>query len=57
MEVAARYTRHSPLQVGVGIRRDRREYRESAGREPSCQPIAGDIRRRLWLFQARRRVA
>ncbi len=54
MEVAARYSRHSPLQVGVGVRRDRRE---STGREPSCPPIAGDIRRRRWLSQARRRVA
>ncbi len=54
MEVAARHSRHSPLQVGVGVRRDRRECRESTGREPSCQPIAGDIRRRRWLSQARR---
>ncbi len=49
MEVTARYSRHSPLQVGVGGRRDRRECRESSGREssgrePSCPPIAGDIR-------------
>ncbi len=44
MEVAARHSRHSPLQVGVGVRRDRRECRESTGREPSCPPIAGDIR-------------
>ncbi len=29
----------------------------STGREPSCPPIAGDIRRRRWLSQARRRVA
>ncbi len=50
-------SRHSPLQVGVGVRRDRRECRESTGREPSCPPIAGDICRRLWLSQARRRVA
>ncbi len=57
MEVAARYSRHSPLQVGVGVRRDCRECRESTGREPSCPPIAGDIRRRRWLSQARRRVA
>ncbi len=42
MEVAARYSRHSTLQVGVGVRRDRRECRESTGREPSCPPIAGD---------------
>ncbi len=45
--------RPSPRQVGVGVRRDRRE---SADREPSCLPIAGDIRRRLWLSQARRLV-
>ncbi len=32
--------RPSPCQVGVGVRRDRRE---SAGREPSCLPIAGDL--------------
>ncbi len=38
--------RPSPRQVGVGVRRDRRECRESAGREPSSPPIAGDIRRR-----------
>ncbi len=54
MEVATRHSRHSPLQVGVGVRRDRRECRESTGREPSCPPIAGDIRRRRWLSQARR---
>ncbi len=48
--------RPSPRQVGVGVRRDRREWRESAGREPSCLPIVGDIRCRLWLFQARRLV-
>ncbi len=54
MEVAARHSRHSPLQVGVGVRRDHRECRESIGREPSCPPIAGDIRRRRWLSQARR---
>ncbi len=54
MEVAARHSRHSPLQVGVGVRRVRRECRESTGREPSCPPIAGDIRRRRWLSQARR---
>ncbi len=36
--------------------RDCRECCESAGREPSCPPIAGDIRRRLWLSQARRLV-
>ncbi len=41
--------RPSPCQVGVGVRRDRRES--------SCPPIAGDIRRRLWLSQARRLVA
>ncbi len=29
----------------------------AAGREPSCPPIAGDICRRRWLSQARRRVA
>ncbi len=40
MEVAARYSRHSPLQVGVGVWRDRRECRESTGREPSCPRIA-----------------
>ncbi len=57
MEVAARHSRHSPLQVGVGVRRDRRECRESTGREPSCPPIAGDIRRRRWLSQARRQLA
>ncbi len=57
MEVAARYSRHSPLQVGVGVRRDRRECRESTGCEPSCPPIAGDIRRWRWLSQACRRVA
>ncbi len=51
MEVATRHSRHSPLQVGVGVRRDRRE---STGREPSCPPIAGDIRRRRWLSRARR---
>ncbi len=33
MEVAARYSRHSPLQVGVGVRQDRRECRDSAGRK------------------------
>ncbi len=49
MEVAAHYSRHSPLQVGVGVRRDRRE---STGREPSCPPFTGDIRRRRWLSQA-----
>ncbi len=54
MEVATRHSRHSPLQVGVGVRRDRCECRESTGREPSCPPIAGDIRRRRWLSQARR---
>ncbi len=48
------FSRHSPLQDGVGVRRDRRE---SAGREPSCPPIEGDIRRQRWLSQARRRVA
>ncbi len=47
----------SPRQVGVGVRRDRRECRESTDREPSCPPIAGDIRRRRWLSQARRLVA
>ncbi len=36
-------SRLSPLQVGVGVRRDRRECRESTGREPSCPPIAGDL--------------
>ncbi len=35
--------RPSPRQVGVGVRRDRRKCRESAGREPSCLSIAGDI--------------
>ncbi len=50
-------SRQSPLQDGVGVRRDRRECHESSGREPSCPPIAGDIRRRRWLSQARRRVA
>ncbi len=54
MEVAARHSRHSPLQVGVGVRRDRRECRESTGRKPSCPSIAGDIRRRRWLSQAHR---
>ncbi len=54
MEVATRHSRHSPLQVGVGVWRDRRECRESTGREPSCPPIAGDIRRRRWLSRARR---
>ncbi len=39
-EVAARHSRHSPLQVGVGVRRDRRECRESSGREPSSPPAA-----------------
>ncbi len=39
---------------GVGVQRD---CRESAGREPSCPPIVGDIRRRLWLSQARWLVA
>ncbi len=53
-EVAARHSRHSPLQVGVGVRRVRRERRESTCREPSCPPIAGDIRRRRRLSQARR---
>ncbi len=52
MEVAACYSRHSPLQVGVGVRRDRRECRESTGREPSCPPFVGDICRRRWLSQA-----
>ncbi len=47
-------SRHSPLQVSVGVRRDRRE---SSGCEPSCPPIAGDIHRRRWLSQARRLVA
>ncbi len=32
MEVGARYSRHSPLQDGVGVRRDRHECRESNGR-------------------------
>ncbi len=50
-------SRLSPLQDGMGVRRDRRECRESSGREPSCPPIAGDIRLRLWLSQARRLVA
>ncbi len=50
-------SRHSPLQDGVGVRRDHRECRESSGREPSCPPIAGDIPHRRWLSQARRRVA
>ncbi len=54
MEVAACYSRHSPLQVGVGVRRDRRK---STSREPSCPPIAGDIRHRRWLSQASRLVA
>ncbi len=57
MEIAARHSRHIPLQVGVGVRRDRRECRESTGREPSCPPISGDIRRRRWLSQARRQLA
>ncbi len=43
--------RRSPRQVGVGVRRDRRECRESAGREPSSPPITGDIRRRPRLTQ------
>ncbi len=49
-------SRLSLLQVGLGVWRD---CRESAGREPSCPPIAGDIRRRLWLvpgFQGSRRL-
>ncbi len=50
-------SRLSPLQDGVGVRRDRRECRESSGREPSCPPITGDIRLRLWLSQARWLVA
>ncbi len=50
-------SRLSPLQDGVGDRRDRCECRESSGREPSCPPIAGDIRLWLWLSQARRLVA
>ncbi len=41
MEVAARHSRHSPLQVGVGVRRDRRECRESTGREPSLPADCG----------------
>ncbi len=52
MEVAAHHSHHSPLQVGVGVRRDRCECRE-----PSCPPIAGDIRCRRWLSQARRQLA
>ncbi len=56
MEVAARHSRHSPLQVGVGVRRDRRECRESTGASPHCPPIAGDIRHRRWLSQARRQL-
>ncbi len=35
-------------QVGVGVRRDRRDCRESAGREPSSPPIAWDIRRSVY---------
>ncbi len=61
MSVPRQGSRHSssclsPRQVGVGVWRDRRECRESTGREPSCPPIAGDIRRRRWLSQARRLV-
>ncbi len=48
-EVAARHPARSSRQDGMGVRRDRRECRESTGREPSCPPIAGDIRRRRWL--------
>ncbi len=55
--------RKSPLVIpalarvcGVGVWRDRCECRESAGREPSSPPIAGDIRCRLGLSQARRLV-
>ncbi len=52
-EVAARHSRHSPLQVGVGVRRDRRECRESSGREPSSPPAACLVHG-LPLPQARR---
>ncbi len=38
--------RPSPHHLCVGVRRDRRECRESAGHEPSSPPIAEDIRRR-----------
>ncbi len=57
MEVAACHSRHSPLQVGVGVRRDRRECRESSGREPSCPPITGDIRPPAVALQAHRQLA
>ncbi len=35
-------SRLSPRQVGVGVRWDRREWRESVCREPSSPPIVGD---------------
>ncbi len=44
MEVAARYSRHSPLQVGVGARRDRRE---STGRDALMPADRGRSRHRL----------
>ncbi len=43
--------RPSPRQVGVRVRRD---CRESAGREPSSPPIAGEVRRCPRLLPARR---
>ncbi len=47
MEVAARHSRHSPLQVGVGVRWDRRECRESSGlwlnaRRPASDSMPAD---------------
>ncbi len=69
MEVAARYSRHSPLQVGVGVRRDRSECREStvpralqpADRRRSCRrprhtepAVRGRSCCRSWLTRARR---
>ncbi len=53
MEVATSF-RPSPCQVGMGVRRDGRECRESTGREPSSPPIAGEVRRYPRLLQARR---
>ncbi len=46
MEVAARHSRHSPLQVGVGVRRDHRECRESTGRSPR-RAVRGRSRHRI----------
>ncbi len=43
----------SPRQVGVGVRRDRCEWRESTGREPSSPLIVGEVRRCPRLLPAR----